>query len=71
MENYLVIKIRRESYDVEGIDNKTTVAELIEFLSQYDEDTIVALDNDNGYTFSGLNVSNYNGEFYEVEGEEE
>ena len=46
----LLIEGRREGYSLNQIRETTTVGELIAFLSEYDEDTLVYLNNDNHYT---------------------
>ena len=42
----------RDCYDIEFAKERTmTVGELIEELSQYDEDDLIVYCNDNGYTY--------------------
>ena len=50
----LYIEGRRNGYDTEQCGRTMTVEELIEFLKQYDGDTKVYLNNDNGYTFGSI-----------------
>lgn len=51
---YLMIEGRREGYGPDQIRDTLTVGELIEYLSQFDEDTPVMLNNDNGYTYGSI-----------------
>lgn len=53
----ICIEGRRDGYTPTQLDRTMTVGELIEFLSGYDEDTPVILDNDNGYTYGA--ITNY------------
>ena len=46
----IFIEGRREGYSIDQISRTMTVGELIDFLSGYDEDAEVYLNNDNGYT---------------------
>ena len=57
----------REGYGTDQISRTMTVGELIDFLSQYDEDTPVYLSFDNGYTYGGITE----GGFEEDYGEED
>ena len=50
----LLIEGRREGYSFSQIRRTMTVGELISFLSEYDEDTLVYLNNDNHYTYGGI-----------------
>lgn len=42
-----------------------TVAELMEYLEQFDEDAEVYLKNDNGYTYGSITTSSFEEEFGE------
>lgn len=54
-EKVVEIKTSRDSYSRRYvIDPSLTVGELIEILNQYDDDTKVIFNNDNGYTFGFL-----------------
>ena len=55
----LFIEGRREGYAPSQIDRTMTVGELIEKLSEYDEDTLVYLNNDNGYTYGSITYSSF------------
>lgn len=55
----LTIDGRREGYAINQIDRTMTVGELINFLSDYDEDTPVMINNDNGYTYGSITYSSF------------
>ena len=59
MMEVLYIEGRRNGYDTEQCGRTMTVGELIEFLSQYDEDTPIYLKNDNGYTYGSITESSF------------
>lgn len=66
----LFIETHREGYAPEQCGSTLTVGELIEILSNYDEDLEVYLSNDNGYTFGGVYESDIREmEQYEKKGE--
>lgn len=68
MANILMIAGRREAYRAEDLLHKTvTVGELIAYLEQFDDDTKVVLNNDNGYTFGSIDYES----FEEADEEEE
>ena len=50
----LFIEGRRNGYTPEQCGETMTVGDLIEWLSQYDEDTEVYLNNDRGYTYGNI-----------------
>lgn len=54
MEKYLFITGNRNGYDPDQCGRTLTVGELIQLLSEYDEDTPVYLRNDNGYTYGSI-----------------
>lgn len=54
----LLINARREAYGKEDC-NTMTVKELINFLSQFNEDDPVILSHDNGYTYGGIRESDF------------
>lgn len=48
----IVVEVSREGYGIDQIERSAmTVRELIEQLEQYDDDDIVVLSHDNGYTY--------------------
>lgn len=59
MATNVIIEASRESYSPEQVRNTMTVKELIEILSEYDEDAKVYLSHDNGYTYGGIRYGNF------------
>ena len=55
----LFIEGRRNGYSPEQCGKTMTVGELIEFLEQFDEETEVFLNNDNGYTYGNITESSF------------
>lgn len=55
----LTIDGRREGYAIDQIDETMTVGELINQLQQYDENMLVMLNNDNGYTYGSITWSSF------------
>jgi len=52
----VVFEAVRQAYSIKQVaDSAVTVGALIEMLEEYDEDTIVVLSHDNGYTFGSIN----------------
>ena len=54
----LFIQNVRSGYGPEQCGYTMTVAELIEYLEQFEEDTKVYISNDSGYTYSAIRESN-------------
>ena len=52
--NVLYIEGRRNGYDPDQCGTTMTVSEMIEFLSQFDGDLPIYLNNDSGYTFGNI-----------------
>jgi hypothetical protein len=50
----LFIEGRRSGYSPDSCGRTMTVGDLIEYLSQFDEDMPVFLKNDNGYTYGNI-----------------
>ena len=50
----VVIDARRDCYDKADVTRTMTVRELIEALEEYDDDALVMLSHDNGYTYGGI-----------------
>lgn len=50
----LYIEGRRNGYDPDQCGETMTVSEMIEFLSQFDGDLPIYLNNDSGYTFGNI-----------------
>lgn len=59
MKDRLYIEGRRNGYGPEQCGRTMTVGELIDFLSQYDEDTEIYLKNDNGYTYGNITENSF------------
>ena len=55
----LLIEGRREGYSFSQIRRTMTVGELIDFLEDYDRDTLVYLNNDNHYSYGGITTSSF------------
>ena len=62
MKNYLTIKTHKNGYRVEQCGHTLTIAELIDYLSQWDDNTSVYLSNDNGYTYGSISFEDINSE---------
>jgi len=50
----LMLDAEREAYGYDDIRNTMTVGELVDYLSQYDEDMPIYLRHDRGYTYGGI-----------------
>ena len=66
----LILSTTREGYGTDQIRRTMTAGELVEFLSDYDEDMPVYLSFDNGYTYGGIKEGNFE-EIYDEEEEDE
>lgn len=60
MKNYLTIETRRSGYSVSQCGKTLTVSELVNFLSQWDDNTPVYFSNDNGYTYGSISFDDIN-----------
>lgn len=54
MKEAIFINGKRNGYGPEQCGRTLTIRELIEILSEYDEDTEVFLSNDSGYTYGSI-----------------
>ncbi len=63
----LFIEGRREGYATDQIIRTMTVGEMIEYLKQFDEETKVYLNNDNGYTYGSITESSFEESYEEDE----
>lgn len=54
MKKALVFDARREGYGIDQINNAITVGQLKEMLEELDDNMMVVLSHDNGYTYGGL-----------------
>lgn len=59
----IYIEGRRDGYSPEQCDSTMTVGELIDYLSQYSNDTEVYLKNDNGYTYGSIDEYSFEEEY--------
>ena len=66
----LIYSTFREGYGTDQIRKTMTVGELIDFLSQYDEDTPIYLSFDKGYTYGGITEGCFD-EDYEEDNDDE
>lgn len=71
MKQIVLIEAKREGYGTDQIRRTLTVGELINLLSDYDEDTPIAISNDNGYTYGSIGWDDIREEEIENEEEEE
>lgn len=55
----LYIEGRRNGYEPEQCGRTMTVGELIAFLEDFDEDTEIYLNNDNGYTYGNIDEQSF------------
>ena len=55
----LLIDARREGYTLDQCHRTMTVGELIELLSDYDEDREIYLSHDNGYTYGSITEDDF------------
>ena len=53
----LLLEASREGYSLDQIGRTMTAGELIAYLEDFDEDTPVAISNDNGYTYGAIRES--------------
>ena len=65
---YIYIEGRKNGYSPDQCGSTMTVGELIAYLEQFEEETPVYLNNDNGYTFGSITESSF-GENYDDEEE--
>lgn len=55
MRNAVVFEANRDGYGIDQIaDRAMTARELISMLEDYDEDTLVVMSHDNGYTYGSI-----------------
>lgn len=61
----LFLEAHRQGYSPEQIDETMTVGELIEYLSQYDDEIPIYLTHDNRYTYGGITWDLFDMEEYD------
>ena len=66
----LFIEGRRNGYTPDQCGRTMSVGDLIEYLSQFDEDMPVYLNNDNGYTFGSIDERSFEEEELEEDEDE-
>ena len=60
MKRAIVFEAPRTGYAIDQIaDRAMTVGELINLLSDYDEDTLFVLSHDNGYTYGSISSGDF------------
>jgi|BioPla2DNA2_1021312.scaffolds.fasta_scaffold323822_1 hypothetical protein len=69
MKEILIMDTRRNGYSPDQCNKTITVGELIEILSEYDEDTEIYTSHDKGYTYG--NITSRDFETMDTDGEEE
>lgn len=57
--NVLYIEGRRNGYGPDQCGRTMTVSEMIDFLSQFDGDLPIYLNNDGGYTFGNIDEDSF------------
>lgn len=67
----LFIEGRRNGYNPSQCGNTMTVADLMAYLEQFDEDTPIYLKNDNGYTYGSIDEMSFEEEYDDEEGDED
>lgn len=63
----LIMEANRTGYGKDQIRATMTVGDLIAFLEEYDEDTLIYTSQDNGYTYGGILYENFREEEIEEE----
>ena len=71
LKDVVMINTGRDGYTTEQCGKTMTVGELIEALSEFDEDTEVYLKNDNGYTYGRITSGRIELEDVEYDPEDE
>lgn len=55
MTTIITLETKRTGYSIDQVVDRTmTVGELISALQEYDDDTLIVISNDNGYTFGEI-----------------
>lgn len=52
--SYITLETKSEGYAPDQCGSTMTVGELIQYLSQFDENSKIYFSNDNGYTYGSL-----------------
>lgn len=57
MRKAIVFEAPRDGYGIDQVaDGAMTVGELMAFLEDFDEDTLIIMSHDNGYTYGSIDV---------------
>lgn len=57
MREALVFEAKRSGYGIDQVaDSAITVGELIDILQNYDEETLIVLSHDRGYTYGSIDI---------------
>ena len=59
MKRVLYIDAQREGYGLDQVRHTMTVGDLIDYLSQFDEEAQVYLRHDGGYTYGGVTMHSF------------
>jgi len=65
----LIIDAVRETYGKENV-RTMTVGELMNYLEQFDEDRLVILSHDGGYTYGGIREEHFANPYEDGDGDE-
>ena len=55
----VIMEVHRRGYSTDQITDTISVRELIDILSQFDEDAKIYTSHDNGYTFGGIHEEDF------------
>ena len=55
----VIMETHRRGYSTDQITDTISVRELIDILSQFDEDAKIYTSHDNGYTFGGIHEDDF------------
>jgi len=67
----LFINGNRNGYSTKQCGRTMTVSELIAYLEQFDDDTLVYLKNDNGYTYGSITERDFEDDEDDADEEDE
>lgn len=70
MLSIIYLEARREGYEISQIPETMTVGELIDYLSQFDEEAPIYLSHDMGYTYGGITQRQFEEEWVEEDEDE-
>ena len=68
--SYITLETKREGYAPDQCGSTRTVGELVDYLSQFDEEAKVYFSNDNGYTYGSIKDYQIQEEYEDDEDEE-